>query len=100
MAITITYSNALPVLRERLVRAVAALGSSATVREQAAAGARVAALAEAIEILGRSTDQIPVPGIADFDYLLPADVSAARDYFGVRADRLLGPPGTENGEPE
>lgn len=92
MTISITYSHAVPRLRQQLCYEVHAAGSASTKREQVARLRAAWAFSQALETLRCSRDaaNLWVDGIMERDALPSQAVEQAVTFLGPKAIALLG----------
>lgn len=88
--ISSSYSHAAPYIRRELCYAAYAADRASTQRAKREATAKMYGLALALEIMSRSKDQTPVPGIGDVETLPQDAVTLARRFLGYDADEILG----------
>lgn len=91
MPMSRSISHALPVMRDRLVRAHYNAEISKTKRDRLAGFKEAFAWASAIKVLLDSDDYTSIDGIMDVEGLPSGSLKRCREWLGQDADKILGP---------
>lgn len=93
--LTVTYSHAVPMIREKLIRACGKAHDAKTIRDRKAAFAEAYAYADVLNTMWYSEDTRPLleePGVFQPEYIPSNCFAATRDFIKLEGDRqrLLG----------